>query len=369
MIKSANASGNWELFDCMRGISTSNAYTLRPNSDQIESDYAGGSLTLNPNGFSVNVDFGVSGREYIYMAIRRPNKPAEEFEPEELFSPTAGDDNSIPGFIHGFVTDMAWWKAPDSAFETNISSRLHQGSELQTHESWAERASPHAVFDYMDGWWDRSKAESSWGFRRAPGFFDVVAYEGDGQAGREVPHSLGVAPEMMWIKVRDRSNPWPVYNKDLGNNAVLYLNTNAKVDTSDRWYYTTPTESVFTLHSDVDVNRGSSPYIAYLFASVPGICDIGTYTGNGATQEIDCGFTTGVRFVLIKRTDAAGDWMYFDTLRGISSNASPMLKLNTTDAQESIHGVRQGYMGRGFDAINGATTSISGAEYIYMAIA
>jgi peptide subunit release factor RF-3 len=45
-----------------------------------------------------------------------------------------------------------------------------------------------------------------------------------------------------------------------------------------------------------------------------------------ASQDIDCGFTNGARFVLIKRTDAAGDWMYFDTLRGISVNDSPMIE-------------------------------------------
>ena len=31
-------------------------------------------------------------------------------------------------------------------------------------------------------------------------FFDVVAYTGDGTAGRTVSHNLGVAPEMMWVK-------------------------------------------------------------------------------------------------------------------------------------------------------------------------
>jgi hypothetical protein len=41
-------------------------------------------------------------------------------------------------------------------------------------------------------------------WRRAPGYFDVVCFEGDGQV-LEVPHSLGVAPEMMWVK--SRSNP------------------------------------------------------------------------------------------------------------------------------------------------------------------
>ena len=40
-------------------------------------------------------------------------------------------------------------------------------------------------------------------WRRAPGFFDVVAYTGNGTAGRTVAHGLGVAPEMIWIKSQD----------------------------------------------------------------------------------------------------------------------------------------------------------------------
>jgi hypothetical protein len=45
-------------------------------------------------------------------------------------------------------------------------------------------------------------------FRRAPGFFDVVAYTGNGVAGRTVPHNLGVAPEMMIVKARMTISNW-----------------------------------------------------------------------------------------------------------------------------------------------------------------
>ena len=92
--------------------------------------------------------------------------------------------------------------------------------------------------------------------------------------------------------------------------------------------------------NDFWCDSGSSPwvsssdgeFIAYLWASVPGICDIGSYTGNGAGSgiKVDCGFTNGARFVLVKRTDGTGNWMYFDTLRGKDQT----LALNTADAQK-----------------------------------
>ena len=298
LIKASSGTGNWYMFDTMRGIVTGGFDPfLRANMSAVESG-AYEQLEVNPTGFSLSADTNVNtnGVDYIYMAVRRPNKPAEEFEPEELFAvDTMGSagDGKPPAFRSPLPIDMAI-RSDTGGASHEIASRLNAGKWLYTDQTAAESSTTnYADFDFQNGWSNSGTTASNYVshmWRRAPGFFDVVTYEGNGQAGREVPHSLGVAPEMMWIKVRDRSNPWPVYNKDLGNNGLLYLNTDAKVDTSDRWYYTTPTESVFTLHSDVDVNRGSSPYIAYLFASVPGISDIGTYTGNGGVQIIYCGF-------------------------------------------------------------------------------
>jgi hypothetical protein len=48
-----------------------------------------------------------------------------------------------------------------------------------------------------DGW--AALSNYGWMFRRAPGFFDVVAYTGTGSA-RTVAHNLGVAPELMIVK-------------------------------------------------------------------------------------------------------------------------------------------------------------------------
>ena len=384
MIKGSSHDGGWNIFDSMRGVVT-NGNDPYLSADTSLKSFENKLIRFTATGFSFEdgwSETNMSSRNYIYMAIRRPNKPAGEFEAEELFNTVSGrDDGKSPSFELGFPADMAIQKAINGSADGHyIFSRPTGDKFMFTDASSEESAGSNIAWDYMDGVLDYFDSDeyNAWGWRRAHGFFDVVPYEGDGQAGREVPHSLGVAPEMMWIKVRDRSNPWPVYNKDLGNNAVLYLNTNAKVDTSDRWYYTTPTESVFTLHSDVDVNRGSSPYIAYLFASVPGICDIGTYTGNGpngTTQDIDCGFTNGARFVLIKRTDGTGNWMYFDVLRGGGGvNLGFPLALNTTDAQLTTgsyaYVIPSGFRVNTY-SVNGDewNTNLDGAEYIYMAIA
>ena len=64
-----------------------------------------------------------------------------------------------------------------------------------------------------------------------------------------------------------------------------------------------------------------------------GISKVGSYTGNGAdNRTIDCGFTSGARFVIIKRTDQQ-KWFVFDGQRGIVSGNDPYFALDNSDAQ------------------------------------
>ena len=201
----------------------------------------------------------------------------------------------------------------------------------------------------------------------------MVAYDGvnpDNSSPQTIPHSLGVKPEMMWIKSRTQAYSWFVYHKAMTADRYMRLNQADGWKISDEAFNDTePTEEVFTVGYDNGVNNQSYPYIAYLFASVPGICDIGSYTGTGAAQDINCGFTNGARFVLIKRTNANGDWYVFDSLRGIGSGNNPYFVLNTYLRQEVS-----------FDALDplpsgftvkdvGPNINTENGTYIYMAIA
>jgi hypothetical protein len=314
------------------------------------------------------------------MAIRRPNKPAEELEADELFamfrSNNIGSMGGPPGFRSGFPVDMAFWTTPDGGGTAKyIGDRLNQGSHLYTHETDSAYTSgtlpDNFKFDYNNGYYSDGNAQYfSWMWRRAPGFFDVVAYEGDSVVGREIPHNLAAVPEMMWVKSRsDNGEYWTVYMDQFGGTKGLWLSEDYSLQDEPNWWWNTDaTDELFTLGGYSYVNGPGQDYIAYLFASVPGICDIGSYTGNGGNVDVDCGFTNGARFVLIKRTDAAGDWMVFDTVRGISESNSKMLTLNTTAAQIGGKGYIAPYS-KGFQASKADTTTIPDAEYIYMAIA
>jgi hypothetical protein len=111
---------------------------------------------------------------------------------------------------------------------------------------------------------------------------------------------------------------------------------------------------------------------------LPGISKIGAYTGNGGSLDIDCGFSAGARFVMIKGTSFDSSWLIFDTARGITSAASldPALQLNSADAElnnadyDPLSPLASGFTDR-YDAYYGSTKNINinAAEYVYLAIA
>jgi hypothetical protein len=254
---------------------------------------------------------------------------------------------------------------------------------LRPEETSSEYTNTQVVFDYMNGFRNNTVTfapNHGYLWRRAPGFFDVVAYTGDGTTARSIPHNLGVAPEMMFHKRRNNTNDW--YVPDFQNSQLLILNGNyAAFNTSILANYygsgngssggagslVTPDASTFTVTPNANVNGSGDNYIAYLFASLPGISKVGSYTGNGTSQTIDCGFTSGTRFILVKRTDSTGDWYVWDTERGIVAGNDPYLELNTTDAEVTstdwVDPASSGFI------VNGTTINASSASYIFYAIA
>jgi len=131
-----------------------------------------------------------------------------------------------------------------------------------------------------------------------------------------------------------------------------------------------PTNTNFTIINDPDINANGEAYIAYLFATLTGISKVGSYTGNGSSQTINCGFTGGARFVLIKRTDSTGDWYVWDTARGIVSGNDPHLSLNTTAAEvtsdDSIDPDSSGFI---VNQVSATNVNVSSATYIFYAVA
>jgi hypothetical protein len=198
---------------------------------------------------------------------------------------------------------------------------------------------------------------------------DVVCYTGTGTS-TAFNHNLTVVPEMIITKIRNSGVPnWGVWHNALSpSSAMLFLNTTG---TQGNGYVNTVTSTTFSFATaNGVVNSSGNTYIAYLFATVAGVSKVGSYQGNGTSKTIDCGFTAGARFVMIKRTDSTGDWYVWDTARGIVSGNDPRISMNSTAAEvttdDTVDPDNSGFIVNQVAATN---VNVNNATYIFLAIA
>jgi len=380
IVKKASGTSNWFVWDTMRGIVTGgNDPRLDLNTSNAENTSADW-MTVSATGFTPwAAALGDSGETYIYIAIRRGPMAVPE-SATDVFAIDTGNSTK-PWFQSGFPVDMGFYRDVTSTADWAISSRLTGNGRLDTNTTDAEVTNSLADFDFMNGWYDLGTAAStnySWMWKRAPNYFDVVAYTGTG-ALTDRNHNLGVKPEMIWIKSRSGAYPWYVfYNFTSTTLERLVLNTTAAANTSLSYSSgygiqeePTDTKFVSSPYDNDNWNGVNQNYIAYLFASLDGVSKVGSYTGNGSTTgpSIDCGFSAGPRFVLIKRTDSAENWYMFDSERGIVAGADPYLMLNSTSAEINAGDIIDP-TSSGFQlATNGSSVNASGGTYIFYAIA
>jgi len=375
MIKPTSYAGDgWFMFDTMRGIVTGgNEARLYANDSGSENAF-NNYLVLTPTGFAFDrAALNTSSAEYIYMAIRRPHKPASEFAATELFAIDELSVSTTPNFESGFPVDFAINRQPVGGTSNwNVGARLIQGRRLFTNLTDAESAESNNQFDYQDGYGGANLTNYlGYMFRRAPGFFDVVTYTGNGSSSRTISHNLGVAPEMMIFKCRTNTNGWVVYHASLGPNYGAILQSNSLPIYAGTFFNSTnPTSSVFTIGSASATNQNTIPIISYHFATAPGISKVGSYTGTGSDVNVNCGFTSGARFVLVKRTDAGGDWYLWDSERGIVAGNDPYFLLNSSAAQVTSTDYIDP-LSSGFTVTSTAPAALnaSGGTYIFLAIA
>ena len=219
-----------------------------------------------------------------------------------------------------------------------------------------------------------SKPYAAVSIRQLEGFFDIITYTGNGTSGRTISHSLNSTPEFMIIKnVGPYSESGAVYHKVAGNTKIQKIaSAEAFITKTDAFNSTTPTSSVITVGNGDHTNRSGMTYIAYLFSTLSDFCKVGSYTGSGSSQNIDCSdaFTEGPRFVMIKNVNRANlDWRFYYNI--VSGNDS--FFLNDSNSREGTATTNSDtidpYSSGGF-TINGSEDEInrSGDTYMFVAI-
>jgi len=371
LIKRTDSTENWQLVDNMRGVVTGgNDQHLEPNVTAQEQDNE--MIQFEATGFrpmSSDSKTNGSSANYIYIAIRRPHKPPETGTDVLAIDTLSVSSANTPSYSANFPVDLAIRRnniTSSDSFEfcTRISNSL-----LYADSSTGEADGGSTFLDFFafnNGWATSAGADSNdylWMLKRAPGFFDVLIDNSTTSVARTLNHNLGAAPEFILAKRRGASTGhW--YADQV--NYYLRLNTNdGNLGTP---VFNTFTSTQFSI--DAGTFSSGESWAVYLFASLAGISKVGSYTGTGSNIDVDCGFTAGARFVLIKRTDSTGDWYVWDTARGIVAGNDPHLLLNSAAAEVTSTDYIDP-LNSGFTVTSSAPAALntSGGTYIFLAIA
>lgn len=394
LLKTSSSTEGWILADNMRGWSYNSTQGLFANTSGAE--FSNSPIVIpTANGFVGQNGQLSASQTYIYIAIRRGPMKTPTLG-TSVFAPVLYTGTSAAGTISGasFPPDLVIPETRNNANNRSWFDRLRgRLAIIQTDNTNAEIAAPSNSSTSISSFnmngvsvgTDAYAAINQSGYTyvnyflgRAPGFFDVVCYTGTG-VDLAQSHNLGVTPELLILKRRNTTGNWEVA---VVNSATTYRTgdgptTSFRLNGTNGWgttdfsisaYFNSTTFTPSLWWGDNTASGGT--YVAYLFASCPGVSKVGSYTGNGSSQTINCGFAAGARFVLIKRTDSTGAWYVWDTARGIVAGNDPHLSLNTTAAEvtsnDTIDTDSSGFVVNQVAATN---VNVSSATYIYLAIA
>ena len=378
-----SSTNNWLIYDNIRGVPRANSeynsgksQELWPNLNSAE-NWDGNNankIEFNSTGFQIKSASATHNKTsdskgHLFVAIRAPLMQ-EPKAATDVFSVDAAGSGVAPSFESGFPVDFAIYRNVSSVVGNNLGTRMLGTGELFTNNNAAIAGSGAVKWDFSNGFFNstsRSASYYAWMWKRAKGYMDLVAFSGSGSA-KNVAHSLGVAPEMMWVKKRSGQEGWAVYHKLNGGTHFARLESNASyIANNGLWNNTDTTASVFRVGTDTEVNQSGQTYIAYLFASLAGISKVGSFSGStGNVVNVECGFAP--RLVLIKKSNGTGNWLLFDTVRGIVSGNDAKIQLDLTDPQNSATDYIDPYS-TGFSLSLDTEINENGKSFIFYAIA
>lgn len=116
-------------------------------------------------------------------------------------------------------------------------------------------------------------------------------------------------------------------------------------------------------------NKSGANYIAYCFKQTAGFSHFGSYTGTGISDGPFNYLGFKPALVIIKRTDASGDWIVYDNKRAGYNPTNNFLNINST-AAETTGSNQVDFLSTGFKLKSTtAATNNAASTYIYMAFA
>lgn len=391
LVKRTDTTSDWIVVDVMRGaVAGGDVQNIYPNSSAAEVEVgsvAPGATGIMSGNTAAWGESNASGGTYIYVAIRRGPMRTPTLG-TSVFNPITYTGNNTNGRVFSYANtpqiDLSITLNRFSYF--GIPETIAWMDRLRGNGKWLNTQAANAESSIGLHFWQNSSTyqQSSnnpqtynrnsngdtfvgYGLTRAPKFFDVVCYTGGAGAAE---HKLGVSVELIIAKNRTSSSDWAVWHTLFGQSSVknLFLNTDAAAVTP-AYVYLASASNTSHFWTSGSFNTAGQNYVAYLFASCAGVSKVGSYTGNGSSQTINCAFAAGARFVMIKRTDSTGDWYVWDTARGIVAGNDPALLLNLPSEYTGIDSVDPTAVGFIVNQDGTTNVNVNAATYIYLAIA
>ena len=276
-----------------------------------------------------------------YQALNTKNFQRPTLQPNQYFDAVtytgtgASQNIVLPG---GFQPDLVWVKSRSGAGSNYLRDSARGStllsSDVTTVEFSADAINPlntngftvsastgtNAVgVTYVAWCWKKGAAQG----------FDIQTYTSNG-ATDTVTHALGAVPSMIIVKSRTTTANWWVYHIGTGTGKSTSLNqTIAQVN--DTWVVNSS-----NFQYTYGVPNGT-PVVAYLWTSVPGFSQFGSYTGNGSVDGtfVYCGFKP--RWIMTKRADSTGDWLILDTARNPTNPLGEYLAADSSGAGVSTY--------------------------------
>ena len=327
------------------------------------------------------------------MAYSSITKPSDYFN-TKLYTGNGTTDHAITGV--GFQPDLNWIKERSNAdnhiihqvgfnagdyLVTNSTQELSNSGEMTksldsdgftvgTRGEVNTDSSNYVSWNWLAGGTPSSNTDgsiTSTVSANTTSGFSIVSYTGNATSGATVGHGLGSTPKMIIARKRNGTENWLIYNEAIGNSNIILLNTGA-ASTADNIWTSSPTSSVFSIHSVDGINGSGNTYIAYCFAEKKGYSKFGSYTGNGDADGpfIYTGFKPA--WTIIKRSNNSGSWYIHDSTRKPFNENDAALVANSTNSES---GEKIDYVSNGFKHRIGANGNFNGSgdTYIYMAFA
>lgn len=164
------------------------------------------------------------------------------------------------------------------------------------------------------------------------GAWSFGTWTGTGAAGT-VGHGLPGAPE--WYAVRNLTDVanWLVGSTFINGEQFLELAQTSAAATNADKFSAYASSTVLNLGLNNEANGSGDAMFFMAFRSVPGLCKVGGFEGNGNADGtyVDCGFRPA--YIEIKSVDSTSSWHVYDNVREGYNADNDRLALDSTAAE------------------------------------